>query len=139
MVIGLAEFLEKVGKLKRTQEKVDALQHNDSHVLRVTLWAIYNPKVKFDLPEGTPPYKVCDIVDQEHVLLREIRKIPYFVPEMSPNLTSAKRQQLFIELLENVAPADAELLIKMKDKQPVKGITLEIVLQAFPEIFSDNG
>ena len=55
MQIGLAEFLEKVGKLKRTQEKIDAIAANDSLPLRIILQACYDPNVVWALPEGVPP------------------------------------------------------------------------------------
>ena len=46
MQVSVAEFLEKVSKLKRTQEKVDALKANDSLVLRIILQGAFDPKVK---------------------------------------------------------------------------------------------
>ena len=44
MQIGVAEFLEKVSKLKKTQEKVDAIRANDSFVLRTILQGVFDPK-----------------------------------------------------------------------------------------------
>jgi hypothetical protein len=75
MQVSIAEFLEKVGKLKKTQEKIDALAFNDSFPLRVILQAAFDPKVEFLLPAGEPPYKPNDLVDQENVLVREARMI----------------------------------------------------------------
>ena len=110
MQVSVSEFLEKVGKLKRTQEKVDALKANDSYVLRVILQGAFDPTVKWVLPEGEPPYKPNDLTDQEHVLINEARKILYFVEGFYDNLTTNKREQMFIELLERVDPKDAKLL-----------------------------
>jgi Family of unknown function (DUF6433) len=132
MQVGLAEFLEKVGKLKRTSEKVDALKHNDSIPLRVVLQAIYDPNVKWLLPEGVPPYKPSEYLDQEGVLIRECTKIRYFIKGFSDNLDQTKRERMFIQLLEAIAPKDAELLLMMKDKKPLKGITLQHVVEALP-------
>jgi hypothetical protein len=133
MVIGVAEFLEKVSKLKKKEEKIGALRHNDSTVLRMVLQGAFDPKVKWSLPEGNPPYKANDLTDQEHVFLREHRKIPYFIEGAYPGLKQVKREQMFIELLETVAPKDAELLCAIKDKKiPYKGITKELVEEAFP-------
>ena len=136
MQIGVAEFLEKVSKLKKTQEKVDAIKANDSFVLRVILQGIFDPKVKFLLPEGDPPYKPNDLPDQEHVLIHEARKIQYFVEGFHPNLPQTKREQMFIELLENVDPKDAKLLCAMKDKKlPFKGITIQHAVEGLPGLF----
>ena len=54
-----------------------------------------------------------------------------------PNLKQVKREQMFIELLENVAPADAKMLCAIKDKKlPFKGITEDMVREAFPGLLA---
>lgn len=132
MQIGIAEFLEKVGKLKRTQEKVDAIRANDSLVLRIVLQAGYDPSVKWALPEGTPPYKPNDLVDQEHILIKDCEKLRYFIQGFYDNLPQLKRETMFVEFLERIAPKDAEMLCLFKDKKPMKGITLQHVTEALP-------
>lgn len=132
MVVGMAEFLEKIGKYKRTQDKVDALKANDTFAMRVILQATYDPTVKFLLPEGSPPYKPNELVDQEHVFHKEARMVQYFVEGFHPNLAKNKREMMFVEFLERLAPKDAELLINAKDKKPIKGITIQHVKEAFP-------
>jgi hypothetical protein len=132
MVIGVAEFLEKVGKLKRTQEKIDAIRANDSLVLRIVLQAGYDPNVQWELPEGTPPYKPNDLVDQEHVLIKDCEKLRYFIKGFHDNLPSMKRETMFVEFLERIAPKDAEMICLFKDKKPMKGITIQHVTEALP-------
>ena len=138
MVIGIAEFLEKVGKYKKTQEKIDALKNNDSLALRVVLQAAYDPKVKFLLPSGSPPYKPSELVDQEHVFHKDARMVTYFVEGFHPDLNQTKREAMFIEFLERLAPKDAELLLHVKDKKPIKGITLQHVTEAFPGLIPNE-
>jgi len=138
MVVGLAEFLEKVGRLKRTQEKIDALKYNDSLPLRIILQGCYDPNVKWSLPEGTPPYKPNDLVDQEHVLIKETQKLTYFIEGFHPDLKQMKRETMFVQLLENCAPKDAELLCTIKDKKPIKGITLQHVTEALPGLIPNE-
>ena len=138
MVIGLAEFLEKVGKLKRTQEKIDALKHNDSLPLRIILQGAYDPNVKWALPPGTPPYKPNELVDQEHVLIKNCEKLRYYIAGFHDTLNQLKRESMFVELLENVAPKDAELLCQIKDKKPIKGITLQHVVEALPGLINEQ-
>ena len=83
-----------------------------------------------------PPYKPTELVDQENVLIREARKLVYFVEGFHHNLTPTKRELMFIELLEAVAPKDAELLCAIKEKKlPFKGIIAEHVTEALPGIF----
>jgi hypothetical protein len=138
MQIGLAEFLEKVGRLKKTQEKIDAIAANDSLPLRVILQAAYDPNVKWLLPEGTPPYKPNDLVDQEHVLIKECEKLTYYIQGFHDNLPSMKRETMFVQLLETCAPKDAELLCQIKDKKPIKGITLQHVVEALPGLIPNE-
>lgn len=138
MVIGMAEFLEKVGKLKKTQEKIDALKANDSLELRIILQSGYDPNVKWALPPGIPPYKPNDLVDQEHVLLKECQKLTYYIKGFHDNLNQMKRETMFVQLLENVAPKDAELLCTLKDKKPIKGITLQHVTEALPGLIPNE-
>lgn len=133
MAVSVAEFLDKVGKLKRTQEKVDALRANDSYVLRVVLQAIYDPNVKFALPEGEPPFKPNELVDQEHVLIHDARFITYFIEGFS-DIAPLKRETMFIEFLERLDPRDAKLVLQMKEKKPIKGITVQHVVEALPNI-----
>ena len=133
MRVGVAEFLEKVSKLKKKEEKVAALKANDSFVLRTVLQGAFDPRIKWLLPEGEPPYKPNDLVDQENVLIKDARKLAYFVEGPYPGLKQVKREAMFIEMLETVAPADAKMLCAIKEKKlPWKGITVDIVNEAFP-------
>jgi hypothetical protein len=138
MQIGLAEFLEKVGRLKRTQEKIDALAANDSLPLRIILQACYDPNVVWMLPPGVPPYKPNDLVDQEHILIKETEKLRYYIKGFYDDLPQLKRETMFVQLLENIAPKDAELLCTIKDKKPIKGITLEHVTKGLPGLIPNE-
>ena len=130
--IGVAEFLENVSKLKKKEDKIAALQANDSYILRTVLQGAFDPRIKWALPEGTPPYKVNDLVDQENVLIKDVRKLVYFV-EGGSNIKALKRETLFIEFLESLAPADAKMILAMKEKKlPWKSITPQLVNEAFP-------
>jgi hypothetical protein len=139
MQVSVAEFLEKVGKLRKTQEKVNALKANDSYILRVVLQGAFDPTVKWLLPEGEPPYKPNDLQDQEHVLINEAKKILYFVEGFHDTLPSTKREQMFIELLERIDPKDAKLLCSIKEKKlPFNGITVQHVKEAFPGMIQNE-
>ena len=138
MQIGLAEFLEKVGRLKRTQEKIDAIAANDSLPLRIILQACYDPNVQWLLPPGVPPYKPNDLVDQEHILIKDIEKLKYYIKGFYDDLPQLKRETMFVQLLENIAPKDAELLCAIKDKKPIKGITLEHVTKGLPGLIPNE-
>jgi len=136
--VGIAEFLEKVSKLKKREEKIEALKFNDSFQIRTILQGAFDPRIKWALPEGIPPYTPSTLVDQENVLISDCRKLVYFI-EGGANLKPLKRETMFIELLEAVAPADAKLLCSIKDKKlPWKGITADIVREAFPGLLPEE-
>ena len=44
-----------------------------------------------------------------------------------------RREQLFVQILESVEPADAELILQMKDRE-IKGVSKSVVAKAFPEL-----
>ena len=112
--ISTYELLEKIGKLRKTEPKIEALRKNDSYVLRVILQGAFDPNVKWLLPPGTPPYTPNQLVDQESVLINDARLILYFI-EGFYNISDMKREMMFIELLERVDKKDAELsgLVKL--------------------------
>ena len=138
MVIGLYELLEKIGKKRKTEEKVEALRKNDSLSLRIILQAAFDPNVVWMLPPGDPPYTPNNLVDQEHVLHREADKLRYFIKGFHDNLPSSKREMMFIELLERVAPNDAKLLLAIKDKKmPFNGLTVNHVKESLPGLIPE--
>ena len=129
------EFFDAVSKLKKKEEKVNALRNNDTFPIRTVLQAVYDQRIKFILPDGIPPYKPNELVDQENVFVKECRKLVYFIEGPYPGLNSNKREMMFIELLESVDKKDAQLLVSIKDKVlPFKGITEDIVREAFPNL-----
>lgn len=138
MVVGLYEFLYKISKYKKTQDKIDALRANDTFSLRVILQGAFDPNVEWLLPPGTPPYTPNDLVDQQHVLHREAEKLRYYIKGFHENLAQPKREAMFIELLERVDPKDAELLCAIKDKKmPFPGITLQHVKEGLPGLIPE--
>lgn len=131
-VISTYELLEKIGKLRKTEPKIEALRKNDSYILRVVLQGVFDPNVKWLLPPGIPPYTPNELVDLEHVLINEAKTILYFI-EGFYDIPDMKREMMFIELLEKVDKKDAELLCAIKDKKlPFPGITIKHVTEAFP-------
>ena len=138
MVVSMYEFLLRVSKLKRTQEKIEAFQGNDTLALRIILQGVFDPNVEWLLPEGEPPYKPNDLVDQQHILHREADKLRYFVKGFHDNLPQTKREAMFVQLLERVDPQDAKLLLAMKEKKlPFNGITINHVKEGLPGLIAE--
>ena len=82
---------------------------------------------------------LSSIVESENptYLYGLLRKLYLFVEGGNPNLKPARREYLFIELLESVHPSEAELLCQIKDKKlKCNGLTYNLVKETFPELIS---
>jgi len=135
---GIAEILAEAGNLATNKEKIEHLQRNNSPTLLTILKYTFDPKIKWALPKGKPPYKPSPYLDNEGMLFQEARRLYLFVEGGNPNLTNLKRESLFIGLLESLAPKDAELLCHIKDRElPYKGINKALIKKAFPGLIDE--
>ena len=130
------EILTKVNNAKDKPAKIAVLKKHDSVPLRQVLKGAFDPKIKWDLPEGVPPFKRNDApAGTEHTsLFAEARRLWHFVKDADPNLTKAKREMMFIQLLEGLQEDDADLMIAVKEKtlnKRYKGLTDAVVKEAF--------
>jgi len=139
MRLGIAEILIKASKLSKNQEKIDFLRQNFSKPLGTVVKYMLDPNVKFMLPEGAPPYKKNDLTGQETRLYSEVRKFYLFLEGCPKNINKIRREAIFIEMLENVDPNDAEFLIAMKDKKlPYKGLSVKLIKEAYPGLIEEE-
>ena len=132
----LHEILIKVNNAKDKSKKIEVLRENDSVPLRQILKGAFDPKIKWDLPEGTPPYKENDApAGTEHTTLHtEARRLWHFVEGANDKLTKSKKEMMFIQMLEGLHKDDAKLLVAVKDKElnkVYKGLTDSVVKDAF--------
>jgi hypothetical protein len=128
--------LKECAEPKEVKQRVELLQKNVTPIIFNILKYAYDPSIKFLLPDGDPPYKPCEYVDQEARLYQEARKLYLFVEGGNPNLTKFKRESLFIQLIEGIDKNDAILMLAVKDKKlPFKSLTKEVIKKAFPDIF----
>lgn len=135
MKLGIAEILKRASNIEDEVGRINWLRQNFNPTLQMVLRYAYDPKIVWQLPEGAPPYKPNELVDQHHRLYTEARKLYLFIEGGNPNLKPLRREQLFIELLEVVDPEDAKLLLAVKEKTiPYPGITKELINKAFPGI-----
>lgn len=103
--------------------------------VRAILKHMFDPKIKFALPDGAPPYKRADH-DSPAILFSEVRRFYLWVEGGFPGLSDNRRQELFQVTLEALPPGDAELLLAMKDKKPPwPNVDAKVVLKAFPGLF----
>ena len=141
MTLGLAEALTAARKTKNVTQKIEALQaipnETKQHLFGVFQLA-YNQHITWLLPPGIPPYKPLDeSTDQQGRMIGELGKFSYFIAKdgrpVQPQVQGPRREQLFIAILESIAPEDAELLCQIKDRA-IKGVSKNVVQKAFPEL-----
>lgn len=131
--------LREIAAIKSKQGRIEALQAINTVNLRNLLICMYDPNVKIMLPPGDPPYKANRAGENEGTLWRELRKLQYLVEgQGGENLRAYKREQLYLTMLETVDPEDAELLIMMANKRPVKGLTAATINEALGPIISEK-
>lgn len=135
----LAEIVEEIEKQKSRNKQTELLLKYSSRELKTVLGYGMDPDLKWLLPETDPPYvPLKDGSDQEGRFYTETQKLMYFVnsPEGN-NVRQARREQLFIQILESIDPRDAKLLLRMKNKK--LKIKMDAVKEAFPNLVKDWG
>jgi hypothetical protein len=103
------------------------LQYKDNKYLRNFLEAALLPEKKFNLPEGSPPYKE----NQQHEeqlrgsFWQIAKKLDIF---QRTDLKPFRQELLFVQALESLPESEAKLLLAAKDQtlhKVYKGLTLK--------------
>ena len=133
------EILEAVSAQRTAAKKVETLkQYEDDSVKAVLIWN-FDESVVSMIPDGEVPYTPNDApVGTDHTRLEQEYKGFYrFVKGGQDRLPSAKRESMFIQLLEGLSAEEAELVCLVKDKKlndKYKRITRSVISEAFPSI-----
>lgn len=114
MAINRKFIPEMLDEINKDPKAIEAYKGNA--VLRMTFEYAFMPNKKFCLPEGSPPFKPdpAPIGMSPANLMMELKKLYVFTPERE--LNQIRRETLFIQLLENIHPSEAQLLIAIKDQ-----------------------
>ena len=131
--LSMAEILSTASKLKTKGEKIDFLRRNNSKELRNILLLMYDKSLELDLPNVAPPYTPSEVNESHGMLYREARKLVYFLKgrKEGEGLSRARKENLFIQMLETVDGDDAKLLIRMLEKSPYKELPSALLVEAF--------
>ena len=141
------EIFTKVNNAKDKAKKVEVLRKYDSPNLRNFLMCAFNPDIEWMLPEGQVPYIENDAPDgTEHTTLsHEGRTLHNYVQKKvwgstdeyvvgNPGINTAKREMMFIQLLEGLSAGEAQCLCMAKDRtlhRKYKGLNANTVRDAF--------
>lgn len=130
-------ILNFTDNLPNDEERIKCLQANGVEAVKIILKYAFDPRIKWLLPEGAPPYTPSENSNMDSMLYSEARKFYLFVEGGNDNLNQIKRERIFIDILENIHPEDAKLVLNVKDKKlPYKNIGKRLVKKAFPELFA---
>ena len=130
------EIFTKINNAKDKPAKIAILKQFDNQAMRQLLKAAFDPKIKFDLPEGNPPYIKNEApAGTEHTsLASEAKKLYHFVVGGNNAINKLKKETMFIQMLEGLHQDEAALLLGMKNKslnKMYKGLTESVVKEAF--------
>ena len=107
-------------------------QYKGIGALRLIFEHAFLEEKKFALPEGDPPFKkdAAPIGMTPANLYQETRKLYIFC---RTDLKPLRKETLFVQLLENIHPSEAELVLAIKDQKLTKlypKITHKLVAEA---------
>ena len=130
------EIFTKINNAKDKPQKIDILRSFYNQAMRTLLKAAFDPKIKFDLPEGNPPFIRNEApAGTEHTsLASEAKKLYHFVVGGNNQITKLKKETMFIQMLEGLHGDDAEVLMAIKNKSlnnAYKGLTANLVKETF--------
>ena len=134
----LNEILDYVESQKTKAKKVQALQeYRDDSLTAVLIWN-FDDRVQSAIPEGQVPYKENEVpVGTDHTSLRrEWKNLFHFIKGGNDELSSLRRETMFIQMLEGLHPEEAKIICLVKDKNLTQKykVTRELVAEAFPDI-----
>jgi hypothetical protein len=100
------EILEEAAKAPSRVEKQQVLQDNNCLALRDIIKGAYDDSIQFSLlPKGEPPFTPAE--EPTASLMDKSKTLRYFVKGgPGEKLPAAKREAMFIELLESIHPKE---------------------------------
>ena len=144
----LHEIFEEIGTKTKVSDKVAILQDHESDGVKAILRGAYDTRIDWLVPNTPPPYTPnespsYDLADSKlEVAAMELGKFATFngnPTNQGLNIPQVQRENHFIQLLESLHETEADLLKNViKRKLPYKGLTPNLVNQAFPNLLPEE-
>jgi hypothetical protein len=134
------EILDEFEAADSKKDKMKVIENNLCKALVDVLQLTYHPNFQWLITEMPDEYKIPN--DQMPGLHRtqmssELRKL-YLFEKGNPaaeRLTSRKRTEILIQILEGLEPREAEVIIGIFNKDlGVKGLNYKFIKEAFPTL-----
>ena len=132
------EILELVSEQKTDDGKIAILKEYECDIIKSLFIWNFDDSVISLLPQGTVPYKPNEnpLGTDHSSLRREQRSLYNFVKGGNDQLSTIRRETIFIQMLEGLHPKEADIVIAVKDGnlEDMYDIPFEVVEDAYPDI-----
>jgi hypothetical protein len=135
------EYLDEIEKAAGDSKKKLLLEYGAKSQLNYLLPLNYDKNLNFDVPSGMPPHNRDESTHPDlfpplaTMVQRLVNCFPNALPNMNPNLRKTKKEQIFIEIMESISPAEGDILVHCKDKALTElypSLTPELIKEVLP-------
>jgi len=138
----VSEVFDEFEKATSENDKVNVLRFNNSIALRKVLYCTFHPNIQFSVKQW-PTFKPSD--DPAGLtygsLHTEMDRVYLFIEghERRPStLTEKRSNEILTQMLENMTSKEAYIMLNMMSKNlKIKGLTKEVALAAYPNLFEE--
>jgi len=139
---GVAEILSEASKLKAKKDKIQFLRtYANRPDFMYVLRGAYANNIQWLVPDGPLPEGVqfsdvpaVDLADDR--LIRAYRMFRYLV-KGGPDTPQAKREEIYLNMIRSLHIDEAKLVMSIVSRKlPYKGLTKDLITEAFPEVFT---
>lgn len=133
------EIFDEFEQRTKKSDKIAVLRFNQNYALKNILKGNFDPNVQFifdkpveykpsDAPAGLGYTSIHQELGRAYLFERNN-------PKTDPNLTFERKKQILAQILESLEKREAELYQAMVLKKlKVKGLTYDVVKEAFPDL-----
>ena len=141
------EIFTQVNNAKDKPKKIAVLRKHRNAGLENFLTVAFNPDIEWVLPAGDVPYMPNDAPEgTEHTMLHnEAQQLHHYVKRLvhgtndqwvfgNTQINDARREMMFIQMLEGLSAPEAELVLQAKNRtlnKKYKGLNANTVREAF--------
>ena len=133
----LFEIFEEVNNASTQVDRMEILKKHEGFSLFTILQLAFDENIELDFPSGAPPFKKnpAPVGLQYTRLNRALKPLGQCIK--GNKIPVAKKERIFINILEQVHPKDAEIIVAAKDKKLAKlytKITDKLIGKAYPTL-----
>lgn len=132
----IGEIVEAVQKASTKEEAIGVLQkHRDNAPFRLFLNYMFNPAISFyAFGDTLPDIKGTGLPYGRGIsLYSQMRRFSFFVLEPGRNYPHDRMMKMLIQVVENLPGIEADLVKSILTGTAIPGMTLDLVMEAYPE------